>query len=218
MAKKFQKKYMHPTRRKLVDMIQTGKYETNTSIGWNKKTETHEIGDVWVDEHNRYEQKDGYILKTSKNSEAFQEIRDYIQGQNKCRNTECKRIKKSKNDRKLIQKTGYCIDCLAVIETEIKLKGIWQEYQNYRIWTRMIVHGKIKLEQIQQAHDEAKQVYDFVNEDGTLEKWTMPQSVEDVKADMLKMIESGKEELKEIEIKRNEVFEILKNQNYEHFL
>ena len=30
MAKEFNKKYMHPTRRKLVDMVLTGEYDKNT--------------------------------------------------------------------------------------------------------------------------------------------------------------------------------------------
>ena len=32
MGKEFNKKYMHPTRRKLVDMVQTGKYDKNTQL------------------------------------------------------------------------------------------------------------------------------------------------------------------------------------------
>ena len=29
MAKEFKRKFMHPTRRKLADMVKTGQYETN---------------------------------------------------------------------------------------------------------------------------------------------------------------------------------------------
>ena len=71
MGKEFKKKYMHPTRRKLVDMVETGKYDKNTTIGYTKSKEVRNIGDVWEDEHNKYEQKDGYILKTGKNSDSF---------------------------------------------------------------------------------------------------------------------------------------------------
>ena len=34
MAKEFKRKFMHPTRRKLADMVKTGKYEKNQSVGW----------------------------------------------------------------------------------------------------------------------------------------------------------------------------------------
>ena len=79
MGKEFKKKYMHPTRRKLVDMVQTGEYDKNTTIGYDKIKETRNVGDVWEDEHNRYEKKEGYTVKTGKNSDAFQEIRKYIE-------------------------------------------------------------------------------------------------------------------------------------------
>ena len=49
MGKDFKKKFMHPTRRKLVDMVKTGEYETNQSIGWEAKKEDRKVGDVWED-------------------------------------------------------------------------------------------------------------------------------------------------------------------------
>ena len=102
MGKEFKKKYMHPTRRKLVDMVETGKYDKNTTIGYTKSKEVRNIGDVWEDEHNKYEQKDGYILKTGKNSDAFQEIRNYLQEKSNCKNSECKTIKKTCTVRKFV--------------------------------------------------------------------------------------------------------------------
>ena len=62
MAKKeFKRKFMHPTRRKLHDMVRTGgEYEKNTTIGWESKKQEREVGDVWEDEHNRYEKHEGY--------------------------------------------------------------------------------------------------------------------------------------------------------------
>jgi len=94
MGKEFNKKYMHPTRRKLVDMIYTGEYDKSTQIGYDKVQETRNIGDIWEDEHHRYEKKDGYILKTGKNSEALQEIRDYIA---KNQNVKIQSVKQSEN-------------------------------------------------------------------------------------------------------------------------
>jgi len=60
----------------------------------------------------------------------------------------------------------------------------------------MISEGKIRLDQMRQAHKDMKQVYEYVNEDGTLEKWTLPQPVEQEKAEMMKFIESGERKLK----------------------
>ena len=78
MGKEFKKKFMHPTRRKLVDMVNTGEYDKNTQIGWSKKKEQRKVGDIWEDDHYRYEKKEGYILKQGKNSGAFENIRKYL--------------------------------------------------------------------------------------------------------------------------------------------
>ena len=218
MGKEFKRKYMHPTRRKLVDMVNTGKYDKNTVVGYTKAKETHKVGDVWEDEHNRYEQKEGYILKTGKNSEALQEIRKYLEEKSKCKNPECKTIKKSEKDLKLITKGGFCINCTAERETKLRTAGVWKEYQDYKVWTNMIVYGKQKLEQLKQSIDEIKPYYEYINEDGTSEKWNLPKSVEETKSEIQEMIDYGENEIKELEEKRNTAFSILKEKNYEHYI
>jgi hypothetical protein len=218
MGKEFKKKYMHPTRRKLVDMVETGTYDKNTTVGYTKKQETRNIGDVWEDEHNRYEKKEGYILKTGKNSEALQEIRDFIKEKSTCKNSECKTIKKTAKDIKVIQQNGFCINCTIDREHELRANGLFQEYQNYKVWTRMIVYGKQKLEELKQSLLDVKEEYEYVNEDGTVEKWKLPKSTDEVKSDIQNMIDIGTIEIKELESKRNIAFDVLKEKNYEHYI
>ena len=79
MGKEFKKKYMHPTRRKLMDMVQTGEYAKNTTIGYDKEDISHNVGDVWEDDNHKFEKKEGYTVKTGKNHDAFQKIRKYLQ-------------------------------------------------------------------------------------------------------------------------------------------
>ena len=219
MAKEFNKKYMHPTRRKLVDMIQTGEYDKNTQIGWNKSSETRKVGDVWEDEHNRYEKKEGYILKTGKNSEALQEIRKYIEEKSKCKNSECKTIKITDKDKKFIQSNGFCMNCTIDKEHEIKSAGLWEEYQNYKVFSKMIVYGKIKLDSYRQSLDEVREEYEMIGSDGKItETWKLPKSVDEVKAEIQELIEFGESEIKELEEKKLIAFEKLKEKNYEHYI
>ena len=218
MGKEFKKKYMHPTRRKLVDMVQTGKYDKNTTVGWTKKKESHKVGDVWEDEHSKYEQKEGYVLKTGKNSEALQEIRKYLEEKSKCKNSECKTIKKSEKDLKFIQNGGFCLNCTAERETELRAVGLFQEYQDYKIWTRMIIYGTNKLEELKQSLTEIKPFYEYVNEDGTVEKWELPKSVEETKADIQEMIDIGTKEIEVLKSNRAKALDTLKEKNYEHFI
>jgi hypothetical protein len=218
MGKEFKRKYMHPTRRKLVDMVKTGEYDKNTIVGYSKAKETHKVGDVWEDEHHRYEKKDGYIVKTGKNSEALQEIRKYLEQKSKCKNPNCKTIKKSEKDLKLIGKGGFCINCTAERETELRTVGIWKEYQDYKVWTNMIVYGKQRLEQLRQSLEEVKPFYEYVNEDGTTEKWELPNSVEETKKEIQEMIDNGEKEIRQLEEQRTEAFSIIKDKNYEHYI
>ena len=218
MSKEFQRKYMHPTRRKLVDMVQTGEYDKNTTIGWTKSEENHNVGDIWEDEFYKYEKKEGYTIKTGKNHEALQEIRNYLNLKKECSNPSCKKHKKTKNDEKLIQKTSYCINCLAEIEHNFRGAGIWKEYEEFRIYTRMIVEGKIKLEELKQSINEIKPYYEFINEDGSVEKWNLPKPVDEVKVEIQEMIDNGEIELKEIVQKLNEAFEVIKEHKLEHYL
>jgi len=219
MGKEFKKKYMHPTRRKLVDMVETGEYDKNTTIGYTKKEESRKVGDVWEDKHNRYEKKEGYVLKTGKNSEAFQEIRKYLEKQSKCNNSDCKTIKKSDKDLKFIKNGGFCMDCTVEREHEIKVAGVWQEYNDYKVWTRMIVYGKTKLEAYKQSIDELKEEYEMVGSDGKItETWKLPKSIEETKKDIKELISFGEGELKELEEKRQVAFDVLKEKNYEHYI
>ena len=218
MGKEFQKKYMHPTRRKLVDMIKTGEYDKNTQIGWTKAKENHNVGDIWEDEFYRYEQKQGYVIKTGKNHEALQEIRKYLSDKKECINPSCKKIKKTENDVKLIKKTGYCINCLADIEHNFRTAGIWKEYEDFRIYTRMIVEGKIKLDELKHSLTELKPYYEFVNEDGTIEKWSLPKPIDEMKAEMQEMIDNGEKEIEGIVEKRNQAFEVICEHKLEHYL
>lgn len=215
----FSKKYMHPTRRKLVDMINTGgEYESDTQVGWSKKGDTREVGETWEDDSHKYEKKDGYTIKTSKNTDVLRKIRDYLKTRSTCSNSECNRTTITNADKKLIQQTGYCVDCLATIETEVKLAGIWTEYQSYKVWGKMLVEGRIRIEQMEQAYENLKQTYEYANEDGTLEEWRLPQDINEAKVEMMEVIIKYKDELKELEDKRNQVFDIIKEKNYEHVM
>jgi len=219
MGKEFKRKYMHPTRRKLVDMIHTGKYDKNATIGYEAKKETRKVGDVWEDEHHRYEKKEGYVVKTGKNHESMQEIRKYLEEKSKCKNSECKTIKITKKDKVFIEKGGYCMNCTVDREHEIKMAGVWEEYQNYKVWTRMIIVGKTKLDAYRQSLDDLKEEYEMIGAEGKVtETWKLPKPIEEVRAEINELIQYGEGEISELEEKRNIAFEKLRKNNMEHYL
>jgi hypothetical protein len=220
MGKQFEKKFMHPTRRKLVDMVMNGgEYEKNTTISLSvsEVEQVRNVGDVWEDKNgNIWEQKDFGKVKKSKLTDTMSEVRKYLQAMSSCKSQECDVVGKySRADKKLISKTGYCAGCLAKRELQIKLDGLWREYEVYKLATNMLEEGKDILAKLQQAYDDAKQEYEYVNEDGTLEKWSMERDVEELKAEILVDITETNEKLERIEEERNIAWDRLKDKNYD---
>jgi hypothetical protein len=220
MAKEFNKKFMHPTRRKLVDMVLTGgEYQKETQIsfsGADKKKIKREVGDKWTDNNGKsYEQLEAGKIETSDLTDTMSEVRAYLDKLNTCKSDNCKTIKIGRIDKKLISKTGYCLHCLTIREAQIKYDGLWKEYEDYKIYSNMIAHGNDVVAQFKQAYNDAKQTYEVVQEDGTIEKWSMERDVTELKAEILTDITNFEEEIKQATKLRNEAYDKLKDKNYD---
>ena len=220
MAKEFNKKFMHPTRRKLVDMVLTGgEYEKNTQVsfsGADKEIVKHKVGDKWTDENGKsWEQLEAGKVQTSELGDIMAEARAYLDKLNSCKSDNCKTIKITRVDKKMISKTGYCLHCLTLREAQIKYDGLWEAYEDYKIYSNMISHGNDIVAQFKQAHRDAKQTYEVVQEDGTIETWSMERDVEELKAEILSDIVKFEGEIELATKLRNEAYDKLKDKNYD---
>jgi hypothetical protein len=220
MAKEFNKKFMHPTRRKLVDMVLTGgEYETNTQIsfsGADKQQIKREVGERWTDDNGKiWVQHEGGKIETSELSDTMQEVRAYLDRLNSCKSDSCKTIKLGRVDKKLISKTGYCLHCLTIREAQIKVDGLWEAYEDYKIYSNMIAYGNDVVAQFKQAYRDAKQTYEVVQEDGKIETWSMERDVEELKAEILLEIVKFEGEIEQATKLRNEAYDKLKDKNYD---
>lgn len=199
--KEFRKDLMHKTRRELVDFVFRGE-EPSKSFGY----ETHnplikrKIGEKWEDETYQYEQKEGYVLKTGKNHEVFQSIREFLREKENCANTNCEKQKYGPNDKILIKESGYCIDCNVEMDSEARNLNVFEEYKNFRLFKRAIDKAKEAKLQIEDGIKELKPFYEQVLEDGKIEIWHLPKSMDEMKADMeleITNIDNGLLELEE---------------------
>lgn len=215
--KKFNKRFMHPTRRKLVNMIQTGEYEKDTQISLSdvKENIKRNVGDVWEENGVVWEQKSYGRVKQSKVSSELAKVRQYLQQKSDCKSETCSKSKYGKADKTLISKTGYCSKCLAEKEQQIKLDGLWEEYEAYKIYSNMAAYGTEVLQKWNQALDEVSNIHEYINDDGSVEKWSSNEDVQTLKVQIEKDIENGKKELIEVIEKRNAAYEKLKPMNYE---
>jgi len=213
---KFQKKYMHPKNRKLVDMVLNNKgYDKNTVISSpeEKKTTDREMGDEWEDDKgNVWVQKSGYKIKKSKNTETFQSVRKSLEYN--CKG-DCKKKKYGYTDQQLIKQAGYCTDCLAELEIEIRINGDWEDYSKLKLFHQLYKDGVSFMDNLNQAMDEVDEVVEFVDADGKVTKWELEKSVDDVKIDIQKDIDNTKDKLNEIIEKRNSYIHTLKDKNYQ---
>jgi hypothetical protein len=220
MAKEFNKKFMHPTRRKLVDMVLTGgEYQKEIQIsfsGADKKKIKREVGDKWTDDNGKsFEQLEAGKIETSELGDTMAEVRAYLDKLNTCKSDDCKTIKIGRVDKKLISKTGYCLHCLTLREAQIKVDGLWEAYEDYKIYSNMISYGNDVVAQFKQAYRDSKQTYEVVQEDGKIETWSMERDVEELKAEILLDIIKFEGEIEQATKLRNEAYDKLKDKNYD---
>jgi hypothetical protein len=201
MAKEFKKNLMHKTRRELVDFVFRGE-DPNKAFGYEKSNPhiKREVGEVWEDDVYRYEQKEGFVLKTGKNHEAFQSAREFLREKDNCKNPDCNKQKYGPNDKILIKESGFCIDCNIEMDTEAEKLNIHEDYKNYRLFGRAINMAKEAKAQIEDGIKELKPHYEQVLEDGRIEIWHLPKPMDEMKAEMeeeIANIEKGLSELEE---------------------
>jgi hypothetical protein len=219
MAKEFNKKFMHPTRRKLVEMLHTGEYESDLKVGYTKSSNTpiRKIGDVWEDEDGKiWEQKDGFKVKKSKLTDVMSSIRNELYEMTRCSRPSCSKSGKySKTDKKVIEKYNYCTSCLAELEHPIRVDGNWETYKTWRVSVDMIKEAEAILENLNQARNEIKQDYKYVNSDGTTQVWSLDKPVDEIKEDIQNEIQIVTEQLQKVIQIRDESYSKLKEYNYE---
>ena len=81
------------------------------------------------------------------------------------------------------------MNCTVENEHQIRVSGLWQEYQNYKIWSRMIIVGKIKLDSYRQSLADLREEYEMINDQGQVtETWRLPKPIEEVRAEMNELI------------------------------
>jgi hypothetical protein len=194
-------------------------YEKESFIsfsGADKEIIKRKVGEKWTDDDGKtWEQLEAGKVQTSELGDIMAETRAYLDKLNTCKSEECKTIKPGRVDKKLISKTGYCLHCLTIRESQIKVDGLWKEYEDYKIYSNMIAYGNDVVSQFKQAYRDAKQTYEVVQEDGKIETWSMERDVEELKAEILLEIVKFEGEIEQATKLRNAAYEKLKDKNYD---
>ena len=181
------------------------KFQTKKTVGFSdaepkaKQTEHREAGDVWEETDTRgnvyvVEQRDGFRIRKTKNSDLFQSVRDELQAFPNCRKDTCTCVGTHQLDQKMRKIHGMCFDCVIEMEHELKKAGKFEEYEQNKIrenalaWLR---DAERDVELLKQTYTEVQQ---FVsNSEGRVEHWSAKMTPEEFENTIQKEFNQFKE-------------------------
>jgi hypothetical protein len=177
---KDKKTWMHPSRKKILDVMH-GRESGNATVGWDKAKEKKEVGDRWFDSNGKeWEQHEGFKIAVTQ----YDEARAYLDTLNTCKSKECKTGNPKGANLRFIKQSGYCINCLVDREAKLRLEGVYKNYEYWKMNSKALGTIKDDLAKFEQARKDADTVPTIVNEDGSIEKWSIDGDIEKVKRDL----------------------------------
>jgi Rad3-related DNA helicase len=185
------------------------KFQTNKTIGFAdtkeeaKKNEHHLIGDVWEEttvDGVTYivEQRDGFRIRKTKNSDTLQTVRDEIRSFPNCRKDTCTCAGTHPLDKKMQKIHGMCFDCTIEMEHELKKSGKYDEYERNKIRENALAwlaSAERDVEMLKKTYTEASKF--VTNGDGETESWEARMTPEEFEETVQQQFNKFKEQFLE---------------------
>ena len=201
------------------------KFQTKKTVGFSdakaaaKKSEHHEVGDIWEEVDpvtgnvTVVEQRDGFRIKKSKNSDTMQSVRDYLRSFPNCQKESCTCIKPNHLDEKMRKLNGMCFDCTIEYEHELKKQGKFDEYARDKMRNNALAwlkQAEQEVELLKRTYTEAAKV--VTNSDGLTETIGAKMTPEEFEETIQKSFDKFKEDfLQKLNGTQNEETEELDN-------
>jgi hypothetical protein len=159
------------------------KFQTKKTTGFSdaklvaQQNERHAIGDTWEESDTNgqifvIEQRDGYRIRKTKNSEIFQELRDNLKSFPNCRKETCTCSGIHPIDKKMQVIHKMCFDCVIDMEHEMTKAGTYEEYSKNKIRENALAWLAAAERDVNMLKQTYTQAAEFVtNSDGVLETW-----------------------------------------------
>lgn len=175
------------------------RFQTRTVVGYEapKDITQRNVGDIWEETSPdgtvyEWEQKKGYKVKRPKNLKILSELREYLNEYpncyDDCEKKQTRKYTRYDNDIRMIH--GMCLNCISRYETNLKVKGEFEEYERKKKLDSLISLFK-DAEIEKEVIKESLAAVSYANEDGSTEKW----GTENLQS-MLEKIDNDFEELK----------------------
>jgi len=182
---------------KAVNEMIRGEHRTQTrkSKGYETKNIERRVGDSWTDKHGQtWIQKNGYKAKVGK----LNNIRSVIDP------SVCPQCSKhtTRFDKQFVTREGKCHDCIVKEETLMVCEGYVKNEPIYEQWEREKIRKNVNsfLKDASKDVELLKQKFtktEYVNSDGTIDQWKLPESKDTIVKSLDKQFEEFKDELLE---------------------
>jgi hypothetical protein len=181
------KEFKEKDVQRLRNLVQ-GKYGEKTTVGtgYTKKQEFHEEGDVWEEDGRTWTIKDGVKQNITRLDKAKESLHLPLF----C--PECSKVMNHKFDKKFYIQYHRCYDCQLHFETNLRVKGLWDEYEKFV--TNSDIDGLIHDFNIWIDEEIETSNQSWITEAGDVEKWvgSSKQKMLQNKEETIKYLESLK--------------------------
>jgi hypothetical protein len=187
----------------------THKFQTKKTVGFSdadataKRNERHNVGDVWEETDTVtgityvIEQREGFRIKKTKNSEVLQSVREELRSFPNCQKETCTCMASSKThplDEKMRKIHGMCFECVIEMEHELKKSGKYEEYERNKIRENALAWLATAEQDVKLLRETYTQAAKFVsNSDGVTETWTSKMTPEEFDATIQEQFNKFKE-------------------------
>ena len=167
------------------------KTQTKKTISFTDKVvERREVGETWVDDKGqKWEQRNGYKVKVGKMAKLREELKTFPN----CNKETCTCIEPGQADMKMKAIHGMCLDCVTLMEYDLKQNGGYEEYErkkmlsNAEAWLKQAELEKEVLKELPNKGDIEKTVFPDYAKKGILNtvkfknaKWYSVDSFKDM--------------------------------------
>jgi hypothetical protein len=185
------------------------KFQTKKTVGFTdaedaaRRNEHHEVGDVWeeTDAHGNVtiiEQRNGFRVRKSKNTEILQSVRDEVRAFPNCRKDTCTCAGTHHLDQKMRKIHGMCFDCTIDMEHELRVAGKYEEYEQQKIRENAmawLAAAERDVEMLKKTYTEASKF--VTNADGETENWEARMTPEEFEEQVQQQFNKFKEQFLE---------------------
>jgi hypothetical protein len=188
----------------------THKFQTKKVVGFSNassvanKNKKRNIGEVWeeVDPLTNisymYEQRDGYRVKKSKNTNTLQAVRDELNTFTNCRHETCACKQPNHLDVKMRSIHGMCFGCVIEMEHDLKKQGKYQEYEQAKIRENALAWLRSAERDVELLKEVYTQASTFVsNTEGQTENWSAKMTPEEFESTIQQQFNQFKEKFLE---------------------